>query len=95
MDSPLSKRREVRALILDRRGRVLLLEHVEPTERGLWATPGGARERDETDAEALARELREELGLGLIEASPAWDGTTSLARRAPRALVARRGRAGH
>jgi len=50
----------VSACIFDEAGRVLLAHHVDTRT---WAFPGGAVEPDEDPAEALAREVREELGI--------------------------------
>jgi 8-oxo-dGTP pyrophosphatase MutT (NUDIX family) len=38
---------------------------------GLWEFPGGKTEENESDVDAAARELREELGVELIRAWPA------------------------
>jgi 8-oxo-dGTP diphosphatase len=52
------------AALIWRQGRVLL-DRRSPGGRhaGLWEFPGGKRERGETDQQALARELWEELGV--------------------------------
>jgi 8-oxo-dGTP pyrophosphatase MutT (NUDIX family) len=49
-----------RAIALDTQGRVLLVRH---TYVGGWHLPGGGVDRSETSADAIARELREEVGL--------------------------------
>jgi TDG/mug DNA glycosylase family protein len=60
--SGLPKRRSVRALLVDDRGRTLLFRY--GNEYGYWwATPGGGQEPGETDEATLRRELREECGL--------------------------------
>jgi 8-oxo-dGTP diphosphatase len=59
----------VAAALIDAQGRVLLARRPEGKKMaGLWEFPGGKIEPGETPEAALARELREELGL---EASPA------------------------
>jgi len=66
----------VAAVIADDRGRFLLARrrpgsHLE----GLWEFPGGAMEDGETPAQALARELVEELGVAIEVGEPltfAW-----------------------
>lgn len=52
------------AVVLDGRGRVLLLEHVFRMGSG-WGIPGGFINRGEQPEDALRRELREEIGLEL------------------------------
>ncbi|MFD0884355.1 NUDIX hydrolase [Streptosporangium algeriense] len=51
------------AIIRDGEGRLLLVRRGRPPGKGLWSIPGGRVEPGESDAEALARELREETGL--------------------------------
>ncbi|MBV9930840.1 MAG: NUDIX domain-containing protein [Alphaproteobacteria bacterium] len=61
----------VAAVILDGRGRVLL---VRKRGTGKFMQPGGKREAGESDLAALARELREELGCGFDPAEARWLG---------------------
>lgn len=56
-------RTAVRALLVTPERRLLMLRLVQPGRR-FWITPGGGIEPGESDADALRRELREELGLG-------------------------------
>lgn len=54
----------VAAALYARDGRVLLQQRSpDRTMAGLWEFPGGKVEEGETPEEALARELREELGI--------------------------------
>ena len=54
----------VAAALVDRDGRVLLQERSPGRSMvGLWEFPGGKVEPGETPAQALIRELREELGI--------------------------------
>lgn len=46
-----------------RDGQLLLVRCTLPDESPFWALPGGGREAAESDAEAVAREVREELGV--------------------------------
>jgi TDG/mug DNA glycosylase family protein len=73
--SGLSPRENVRAAVIDDRGRVLLLRYGD--EYGdWWVTPGGGREQGETDEETLRRELAEEVGLTDFELGPLlWELT--------------------
>jgi len=51
-------------VVLDERGRLLLLEHLFRSGSG-WGIPGGFLEKGEQPVDALRRELREEVGLEL------------------------------
>src|ERR1041385_4815597 len=55
---------EVSAGMVFRDGKLLITQrHADAHLGGLWEFPGGKREGDESFAECLARELREELGI--------------------------------
>jgi 8-oxo-dGTP diphosphatase len=53
------------ALLIDAAGKILLLQRgpASRNEAGCWARPGGAVEFGETVADAVRREVREELGV--------------------------------
>jgi len=57
---------------LVRRANHLLLCQRAPSKRhgGMWEFPGGKVEASESDAEAAARELHEELGVTVVRAAP-------------------------
>ena len=58
-------------VIRDRQGRVLLSKRPEDAHQGgLWEFPGGKIKHRETPVQALARELREELGIDVYGAEP-------------------------
>ncbi len=59
----------VAAALLDGEGRILLQQRAPGRQMaGLWEFPGGKVEAGELPEAALARELREELGIGIVEA---------------------------
>lgn len=71
----LKLREAVRAVIVDRAWRLLLVRFELP-ERVIWACPGGGLEPGESHADALRRELREEVGLSLEKLGPCiWTRT--------------------
>jgi ADP-ribose pyrophosphatase YjhB (NUDIX family) len=51
------------AVVIDERGRVLLIEHRFRAKERAWALPGGFVEHPEQPGDAVRRELREEIGL--------------------------------
>ena len=53
----------VGAVIRDEQGRFLLVQRAHDPGRGLWSLPGGRVEPGESDAQALRREVAEEVGL--------------------------------
>lgn len=58
-------------VLLDADGRVLLAQRPPGKQlAGMWEFPGGKREAGETPRQALARELREELDIGVQRAEP-------------------------
>jgi len=58
-------------LILDGQGRVLVSQRVEGAHMGgFWEFPGGKQRTLEGRQEALERELKEELGIQVLEAQP-------------------------
>jgi 8-oxo-dGTP pyrophosphatase MutT (NUDIX family) len=50
----------VTGIVTDQEGRILLVEDIST---GWWALPGGAIDPDERPADAIVREMREELGV--------------------------------
>lgn len=56
----------VGGIVVDRDGRMLLIQRAHEPARGCWSLPGGRVEPGESDAEATAREVREETGLEVV-----------------------------
>lgn len=54
-------------LIDDGHGQVVLVRTRRPSTSGLWFTPGGLLEKGETTDGGLRREVREEVGLDVID----------------------------
>ncbi|HEX2073006.1 MAG TPA: NUDIX domain-containing protein [Geodermatophilus sp.] len=60
----------VGAVVLDGRGRLLLVRRGREPSRGLWSVPGGRVEPGESLAEAVEREVLEETGLQVRAGAP-------------------------
>lgn len=74
----------VAAVIADTHGRLLLASRPPGREHaGLWEFPGGKVEPGETNANALARELREELGVELASS----EALISVPQRQPQRML--------
>ncbi|TDC46506.1 NUDIX domain-containing protein [Actinomadura sp. KC345] len=56
----------VGGIVRDGDGRLLMVRRGRPPGEGLWSVPGGRVEPGEDDAEAVARELKEETGLDVV-----------------------------
>ena len=63
------KRLDVVAGILWKRGRFLAAQRQKGTHTGFWEFPGGKVDAGESCMQALARELREELGVCMEDAA--------------------------
>jgi double-stranded uracil-DNA glycosylase len=67
--SGLPQRVNIRAMLVDDRGRTLLFRYGDELETW-WVGPGGGQEAGEDDEQTLRRELREECGLSEFELGP-------------------------
>ena len=57
----------VAAAVVERDGRLLVTRRLRGTHlEGCWEFPGGKCERDESHSDCLVREIREELGCGVL-----------------------------
>jgi ADP-ribose pyrophosphatase YjhB (NUDIX family) len=71
MEDRTPEKRAVSAVLRARdTGRVALVRRKNPPRAGEWSLPGGSVEREETPAEAIVRELSEELGIAV---GPPWN----------------------
>jgi 8-oxo-dGTP pyrophosphatase MutT (NUDIX family) len=62
------EREAVRALVVDRDDRLLLVRYARPVgDETWWGTPGGGIDAGESEEDALRRELHEEVGLQEFE----------------------------
>ena len=63
-------RRAARAILVDDRGRLVLIKRTKPGQTPYWTAPGGGVEETDASVEAaLCRELAEELGAKATDAS--------------------------
>ena len=73
MAGPVWRRRAARVVLLDREGRVLLLNAIDPADASKpnwWELPGGGINPGEDSADTAVRELYEETGLENTEMGP-------------------------
>jgi 8-oxo-dGTP pyrophosphatase MutT (NUDIX family) len=59
------KTQRVRGIIINEREEVILIERIRPGIEPYWVAPGGALEEEETQREALRREIKEEIGVAI------------------------------
>ena len=56
-------------LIIQKKGKFLLVKRASGDEVNLWSLPGGTKENDEKIEDTLKREIKEELGLNIKEST--------------------------
>jgi 8-oxo-dGTP pyrophosphatase MutT (NUDIX family) len=67
----LRPRPTARVLLITPDDRILLFRWTDPeTSRGVWFTPGGGLRPGESYSDAARREVREEVGIDLVEIGP-------------------------
>ena len=73
----MTKTQEAVVGIIRREGRVLVIQR-GPRARmsGYWSPPTGRIEDDESQAQAVVREMREELGLKVLPLAKVWESRT-------------------
>lgn len=57
---------EVVAAIIHHEGKILATQRGYGEHKGMWEFPGGKMEPGETEEEAIVREIREELNVGIL-----------------------------
>ncbi|MBI4181572.1 MAG: NUDIX domain-containing protein [Candidatus Aenigmarchaeota archaeon] len=58
------------AILIERRGKILLIRRGYPPEKGFWALPAGHVDPGETPWQTAVREAREEIGETVVERKP-------------------------
>jgi 8-oxo-dGTP pyrophosphatase MutT (NUDIX family) len=74
----------VKCIVRDDAGRVLFVRHTYGDRRG-WELPGGGMRRREDPEAAVRREMREELGIDLVDVRPV--GEVEIARHHKHTLL--------
>ena len=74
---PAEVRRRGAVAVIERDERLLIIRRAEGIAApGAYCFPGGGIEKGETEAEALVREIREELGVGVRPLGRLWQSVT-------------------
>ncbi len=61
---------QIADVVIVKNDKVLLVQQRKESAKGLWSYPGGQVEDGETAEQAVVREVKEELGIDLIDYSP-------------------------